>query len=517
MAFDGSVLRGILGELEESFLGKRIRSVKLDKRGVFLEFSGGVGISIALSRSFSSIFASDSPVGITDQPDPPFVLLLRKHLVGSELIRVYQHEFDRVAFLQFETRYASRLVERRKLALELFPGRANAILLEDERIVVSAWKEKGMKSRYYLPPISRRVNPLLFRNIGELSIDRISAVFQGTSENLLDYLSSGSVSEKWESWINALEKRAFLPVLFIAEEGFPLDYWILDYDFPRAAAKESFATLSELVRSFMIRRMEFEEEVEWRKRREKERRDRLKYLLKKRDKLLDVIEREEEARRLKLLGEIILANISFIKKGEREASLLNPYTGELETIRLDPSLSPAMNAQKLFKEASKLKRGVKKAREELARVEMEIAKLDAIDGIEKVTKEKREKKEQKSSLPFREFDYKGWKILVGKGAKSNELLTFKKASPEDIWLHVRGSPGSHVVVRNPWGSELPGDVLEFAASLAAYYSKARMNAKVPVDYTLVKYVKRHPSGKRGAVLVRNQNTIWVRPRSGEIS
>ncbi len=518
MAFDSSILRGVLAEIEEHLSGKRVRSIRLSRDGFFLEFSGRVGISVNLSRLLFSIFLSESPLEAVEQPDPPFILLLKKHLLGSELIRVYQHEFDRIAFLEFETRYPSRLIERRKLVLELFPTRSNALLIGDERLIISSWRRGRVGGIFYVPPSSRKENPLFLRNIEGFSIDRISDIFQGMSRNLLDYLSSGNLPDRWKTWINALEKRNFSPILFEGKDEAPLDYWLLDYDPRSFIAKKFLTSLSELIEEFIRRKIEFEERLAWEKRKEKEKKDRLKYLLKKREKLLSAIAREKEAERLRILAETILANIKSIRKGEKEARLLNPYTGKIEPVKLDPSLSPSENAQKLFKEASKLGRGAKRAAQELENVEKEIKKLKSLKELGEIQmEEKGEEEDQISASPFREFDYKGWKILVGKGAESNDLLTFKKASPDDIWLHVQGSPGSHVVIRCSSGSEVPVDVLEYAASLAAYYSKARMNTKVPVDYTLVKYVKRHPSGKRGAVLIKNQKTIWVRPRSGEIS
>ncbi|MBC7332824.1 MAG: DUF814 domain-containing protein [Synergistetes bacterium] len=310
------------------------------------------------------------------------------------------------------------------------------------------------------------------------------------------------------------------PTLFISREGVPLDFWFLDYSFTDAYRKKYFNGVSDLMGYFLVEKKRIERDIEERIRRNKEIEDRRSYLLKKREKLRETISREGEIRRLELIGEMIFANLSSIPDKASRIKLSNPYTGELEDVELDPSLTPALNAQRYFKEAAKLRRGIEKAKYELNKVEEELAKLSAVnisplpdrEGMEK----REEKSEKRDGKAFREFEYKGWVILVGKGASSNEELTFRISSDDDIWLHVKGSPGSHVVIRNPLKQEVPLDVLEFAASLAAYYSKAKMNTKVPVDYTLVKYVKRHPAGKRGAVLISNQRTIWVRPRSGEI-
>src|SRR6185436_15275751 len=85
--------------------------------------------------------------------------------------------------------------------------------------------------------------------------------------------------------------------------------------------------------------------------------------------------------------------------------------------------------------------------------------------------------------PYRTFQVEGFEVLVGRGEEDNDHLTFDVAEPHDLWLHVGGgTPGSHVVVRNPDKIELPRSVIEAAAAAAAWYSKARGAPKVTVDY-----------------------------------
>ena len=102
-------------------------------------------------------------------------------------------------------------------------------------------------------------------------------------------------------------------------------------------------------------------------------------------------------------------------------------------------------------------------------------------------------------------------ILVGKNSKNNDLLTLKHAAKNDIWLHARGMAGSHVVIKTKAGQTLPNSVLEYAASLAAHFSKGKTDSLCPVIYTEKKYVRKIKGAPTGQVVVDKENTILVEP------
>lgn len=116
------------------------------------------------------------------------------------------------------------------------------------------------------------------------------------------------------------------------------------------------------------------------------------------------------------------------------------------------------------------------------------------------------------ALPYRSYrSTSGLEIRVGKGASANDALTFKESSPDDVWLHARDSAGAHVVLRWRAAGSPPARALEEAAALAAWYSKSRGAALVPVDWTRRKYVRRARGGAPGAVIVQRARTVMVRP------
>lgn len=117
--------------------------------------------------------------------------------------------------------------------------------------------------------------------------------------------------------------------------------------------------------------------------------------------------------------------------------------------------------------------------------------------------------------PYRTILVEGWEVLVGRGDEDNDYLTFEVGEPRDLWLHVAGgTAGSHVVVRNPEGSEVPREVVERAAALAAWYSKARGAPRVEVHYCRVSDVSKPRGAPAGLVQLSKWKSVKVKPEGG---
>jgi predicted ribosome quality control (RQC) complex YloA/Tae2 family protein len=116
--------------------------------------------------------------------------------------------------------------------------------------------------------------------------------------------------------------------------------------------------------------------------------------------------------------------------------------------------------------------------------------------------------------PYRTFHVDGWEVLVGRGDEDNDYLTFEVGESRDLWLHVAGgTAGSHVVVRNPEGSEVPREVVEKAAALAAWYSKARGASRVEVHYCRVSDVSKPRGAPAGLVQLSKWKSVKVKPEN----
>ena len=118
--------------------------------------------------------------------------------------------------------------------------------------------------------------------------------------------------------------------------------------------------------------------------------------------------------------------------------------------------------------------------------------------------------------PYRSYDIAGWEVLVGKGDRQNDRLTFRIAGPEDLWLHAAGFSGSHVIIRSRAGEAVPREVIEQAAQLAAFHSKARdAGGKVPVHVCRAADVRKPPGAPPGQVQLRRFETVRVYVDAGK--
>ena len=240
-----------------------------------------------------------------------------------------------------------------------------------------------------------------------------------------------------------------------------------------------------------------------------------------------------EREQLRICGDLLQANLYRIERGAEFADVENFYDEQGRTLRikLDPSISPAANAQKYYKDYQKAKNAeialaeqIKNGREELEYIESVLDTVDRAEterelsqirdeltdqGYLKPQKGKQRRQEKLAPLEFMSSD--GFKIFVGRNNRQNDKLTLKTASKNDMWLHTKDIHGSHVIIESG-GRDISDTAVFEAARLAAYNSKARHSDKVPVDYTLVRYVSKPNGSKPGMVIYVNNKTIYVTPK-----
>jgi len=261
---------------------------------------------------------------------------------------------------------------------------------------------------------------------------------------------------------------------------------------------------------------------------------RINSLSKKIAKLKEELKTAQNADEYQLKGELLTANIYKMKKGMKSIEVENYYDNNKPiTIELKENKSPADNAQLYFKKYNKLQHAqvelqkqLKKSQEELDYCEaimnsIEIAEdTESIDEIKeelieagyikKKSKQKKKKKQMKDYLKeYKSSD--GFTIYAGKNNKQNDYLTLKLANNDDIWLHTKDIPGTHVIIVKA-GRKIPQLTLDEAAIIAAYNSKGKMSSNVPVDYTEVKNVSKPSGAKPGKVIYVNNKTLYVTPK-----
>ena len=241
----------------------------------------------------------------------------------------------------------------------------------------------------------------------------------------------------------------------------------------------------------------------------------------------------------KRIGDLLLANLSTAQRSGNKVVIADYYTDgapamEIET---DENVSLQDEAARRFRQYGKAKRAREEIAERMVQLDREIAQLERqVDEILKIitakdetalallvaakappkipAKEKRAQQETKLPGVRRYLSTDGYEILVGRGARDNDHLTFKIAQPNDLWLHAGDYPGSHVVIRNPTRKEVPHRTIIEAAQLAGKFSQASEDSKVVIHYTHRKFISKPKGAAPGLVRLQRFRSITVEPKEG---
>lgn len=402
-----------------------------------------------------------------------FFLSLKKHLTGARFDGIHLVNGDRVVELQFTTRGAVHM-----LIFELIGTSANVLLLDQQRTILAVLRPVSPGDsvrRPLLPGLS--YEPPVSRPGASKAKGRIEPIFlpEGNSGTAL-------VNRAVERWYERI----------IAE-------------------RETSALRQELI-AVVIRAAG--------------------KVVRRREAVAKDVMGAKQGDTFRLMGELVLANKHLLAKGQLAAEL-SGYDGTTVSVALDPSRSPAENASKYFQRYKKAKAGIAVMKERFAQARDEAEYLKSVQEDLQTASDRDELLAIRSQLarrgyvrkgtgkvsgtrsvpspPYKTVEYEGWEILVGKSAAGNDYITMKIARPDDLWLHAEGMPGSHVVVRNPGKRDIPDQILKKATSLAAYHSKGKNSAKVPVTYTRAAFVKKPKGAAPGSVVLTARKTIMAAP------
>jgi predicted ribosome quality control (RQC) complex YloA/Tae2 family protein len=243
-------------------------------------------------------------------------------------------------------------------------------------------------------------------------------------------------------------------------------------------------------------------------------------------KTFQKLEEVESDTNYKTWADLIMANLHELKTGMETVTLPSFYhPGQQVDIKLKKDLSPQRNAEVFYRKAKnqhieiqRLQQSLEGKDKEIEKLKNDIGRLEAADGLKKIRTLVEEiglnveKEKQAGPLPYHEFEYHGFRIWVGKNAQGNDELTQKYGYKEDLWLHAKDVPGSHVLIKYQSGKKFPKDVIERAAQLAAYNSKRKNETLCPVVFTPRKFVRKRKGDPAGMVVVEREEVVLVEPK-----
>ena len=538
---DGIGISFLVKEIKEKILRYKLTKIFQYDRVSFSLFFGKNNLLFQVKDNSTIFYLKDEKDPNTDFQSK-FLLSLKKHLQNSILVNIRQEGFDRIVYFDFEKLNQFGDVEKYTLIIEIM-GKASNIFLTCKDKILSALFFTSIDvgnrvimtgAKYTLPFEEKKISPIYLEKEN----------FPFETETFLEKIEGAGrafalqCSQDYNIFKRYLS--SYRPVMYEILNRGKIQKVLTYNEFSEFSQKENtnpenknnrkyFETLNEGLNAYFKTTITSNVISEKKK-------SLLKYVdsqikkFKKIEKNIKVdLKKNENFENYKNIGDILAANMHQIKYGMKKVTVFDFYNNQEITINLDPLLSPNDNLNFYYNKYNKGKRTISALNLRFCDIQNEIKYFEEIKmfiekendfiGIEEIENEldlsdngnKIKNKIKLNKTKKREllsFDYKGFQIFVGRNNKENEEISFSKGQPNDIWMHIKDIPGSHVLIlRN--NQELPEDVLIYAANLACEYSKAKKGDKVTVDYCERKFIKKIKNSKPGNVTYTNFHSLLI--------
>ncbi|MDL2325168.1 NFACT family protein [Ruminococcaceae bacterium OttesenSCG-928-A16] len=569
MALDAATLALCAAELTEILLDARVDKVFQPTRDeVILQLrTRAETFRLLLSARSGSARACLTQTSYENPAIPPsFCMLLRKHLTGGRLFAVRTIPAERIVFFDFTCTNEMGDLVQNTMAAELMGRYCNLVLVQNDKII-DALKRVDFEASevrqllpglaYTLPPQPKQLHFLtapasqITAAIAQMDVPVAEALRKttgGVGPVVLreacyralggqDKAASALLPAELAALQTAIEQirddfeKGGQPNLVRRADGMPAEFSFtrLTQYLPQFTLEE-YPGFSAMLEGYYAEK----DRVERLRQKSKQLRKTLQNMheraLRKQAARTEELAESEQSDGLRIFGELLTANLHTFAKGDKIVRVQNWYNGEMVDIALDVRLGPSANAQKYFKEYKKKQTAIKMLRQLLEAGEKEIEyfgtvlyEVDTAEGEAALNEIRAELKAQGYLKHYKPRDKKqkpadflryhssdGFLILVGRNNLQNDKLTLKTARGKDLWFHTKNAPGSHVVVLSE-GQDIPLATQNEAAMLAVVHSSQKNSAKVPVDYTEVRNIRKTGDLPPGMVLYEHYETAYVTP------
>lgn len=530
MALDGITLSKVKQDLD-NYLPIRINRISLISKTelVFNVHAKEIRTNLVMSFHSNNNHICLSDRNYTTYNDPStFIMVLRKHLLNGIIYKIDQYDYDRYLIMHIHSRNELYDEKQYKLSVELMGKYANLILIDENNKIIDALKkippyENTRRiilpgASFTLPDKQNKLDPFNTNSI-DLNESLVNQL-QGFSKQLENEIRYRMEKDSFENIMKLIKESNSLYLSRNKDQYvfhvIPLNH--LNLNFTKWDIQKGF------------------DEVYY----ENDEKERIKNIS---DDLFKVVKRQIKHYQTKISklhnsyndalnldddkenGDLLYMYENLNEKGLNSIEI-NDYNNKTKTIKLDPKLSIKDNANKYYSTYQKKRKGKIHIEQqiEIANNELQYFQslneqltfanyLDALDikeelnnhGYLKRTSNKNKRKKKVNLYQIRIDDYV---ITFGKNNIQNNYLTFDYAHSNDTWFHAKDYHGSHVVVN----SDKPNEkIIRLCANIAAYYSSGRYSSSVPVDYCLIRNVKKIKGFKPGFVSFKNYKTIYIDP------
>ena len=567
---DGLLMGYVARELDQLLAGGRVDKISQPDRDLVILHIRNGGANYRLLICATPGYARLHLTGKTyenPQEAPMFCMLMRKHLQGGRLLCVEQLFGDRLARLTFSAMDELGDPRENLLYVEAMGKHCNVSLVQDGKILdamrhvtldMSRVRQMLPGLPYVMPPAQDKLAPneadaqailtrlrgydgllakFLFHNVAglsQMSGEELALRVSGGRDSVTASLNQEDISLKLADLLHALPGMG-QPTLLHDLEGTPREALPFPYQSLDSSLQQPEASFSQAIESLYFERdlsQRLSQRAAGLSRAIKNARERTE---KKLAMLEEDILSEAQAEELRVMGELLTAGLHLVPRGSESVTLPDYYTGGELVIPLEPALSPAQNAQRYFTRYRKAHTARKLAGEQKEKALQDLQQLEeaqyfagraesaqelnqvraplAQAGLLRRNPVPQKTKREKEAPPKRFISRDGIPILVGRSSLENERL-LKQARPDDLWLHAKDVPGSHVLITLHGGTAPDTTVLD-AARLAVFFSKAR-GQRARVDYTLVKHVKKTPGSAPGQVHYSGEKSVVTEANEEDI-
>ncbi len=505
---------------------------------------------------------------------PNFCMLLRKHLAGGKIVSINQHQFERIVDITIECYTEMGDLTQKHLICEIMGRHSNIILTDCDYKIADSIKHIDLLTssvRQILPglvytplPPQYKLNPITatedkvkniviscsneipaskfimtyFDGFSAINAREISILAIGGCDITLREMSVSDkekLANKLNEYFLKIKNNDFSPC--IVSTGTKLiDFSALYINqYGDTATIEKFENILDTIEKFYYTRDSEERKKQKSASLIKIVTNNIERCAKKINLLKKTLEDAKDRDRYKMYGDLINANLYNILADAKYTEVENFYSEDMQLVRipLDNSISPQANAQKYYKKYTKAKVAATEAKKQLDFAENELEYLKSVlSNLSLVENESdlnalrdelsdggyipkrgdgRKKNQESKSKPLHFISSDGFDIYVGKNNIQNDFLTLKTANTSDLWFHTKNFAGSHTIIKFGIDKNVSEQTIFEAATLAATYSSAKDSSNVPVDYTLIKNVKKPNGAKPGMVIYDNYRTLYVNP------
>jgi len=556
MPFDGIATKCIITELQEKLIGARIQNIYMpEKDEVVLSLYNDknnyklvMSANPSCSRIHLTTYKKENP-----KTPPNFCMFLRKHIASGRILAIQFHNYERLIDFIIESRNELRDMQQKRLIVELTGRNCNVIVTNNNNIILDSLKhiDEAISSKrqimpareYSLPPAQDKVPidifkmDMLLKHKTKKIADALLSTLKGfspvicreicekaniDSTHSFEQLSKANINEL-KIQINIirdiLENNNFSPCI-IFDGNKPKDFYPITLTTYKKVVK--YNSFNDALEDFYTIRDTYT--------RTAQKQGNIKRILTKNiercQKKIMIhsknINNTDRINKYKLFGELIIANIHNFDILSDKMTVTNYYNNEIIQIPIEKGKDASYNSKRYFKKYKRAKSAAAHSKEELIKVKQELSYLESVmhnlfqctlpEDVDTIKDEltqtgyikkniKSKRKIEKKLAPIKYISSEGYEIYVGRNNIENDYLTFKFANSRDLWLHAKGIPGSHVIIRKKDKTIdfFPDQTITEAAIIAAYHSRAKLSGQIAIDYSEVKNIKKPNASPPGFV------------------